>query len=932
MHHLEPPAAETQPSFWRSPRLRRLLRIAAVLLLVLLACLAAFAAWIRHAALAALPQLDGTIIAKGLSSPVTVLRDAHGVPAITASSLEDLFFAQGYVTAQDRLWQMDMSRRFAAGELAAILGGDYVQTDTAQRILGLRPLAERTAAHLPPPQRAYFEAYARGVNAYVAAHRDSLPLEFRILRYSPRPWTPADSFLIGAMMSEMLNERSHFDELAREKIVARLGPERAADLFPVTTGRDILPDGERPQPATEIDEEVAPVSSQAQPGQPHAAHLFPQSSSRDVMLSDSARSREASLGSATPRAVSGFSLKISQPLLVSKRSRDSSLAARAQNDTSMFDRATGAGETAGFRPCGSSPWETINAGAEALPVFGDNAARLKSCPDTVGFALSPGSNNWVLSGAHTASGEPLLANDMHLPHRIPDTWYELHLTSGTFDVVGVSLPGVPCIIVGHNRRIAWGFTNLGPDVQDLYIETFNQRGEYLTPQGWQKPLVRREVIHVKHGRDRTIDVVVTRHGPIITPALRRESRQLALRWTLYDSITPANATKTFAGGPDSASGSFPFFDLNAAGNWEEFRRALSQMASPGQNVVYADVDGHIGYQATGLIPIRASGDGTLPVSGSDDVHEWQGYIPFDELPRLFDPPSGIIATANNRVVPDDYPHLITTDWAGPYRAERIHHVLASGKKFTRADMLELQTDVYSDLDHFLAERFVYAIDHWPQASPRARQAAALLRQWDGRMAADSAAAAIERHARLNLYETLLQGKLGDDATRYRWMNSGSWLEHVVLHSPPNWLPPGYAGYDELLAAMVEKAVNSSQAPSTLADWRYGHDFPVEIAHPIFSKVPILKWWAEPGLHPQSGSGDTVKQVGRAFGPSQRMTVDFSDLDASTLNVVYGESGNLFSPYFGDQWQAWYAGTTFTLPFSKTAVEGSAAHRLILKPE
>ncbi len=869
MHHLESPAANTQPSLWRSPRLRRLLRIAAVLLLVLLACLAAFATWIRHAALTALPQLDGTITAKGLSSPVTVLRDAHGVPSITASSLEDLFFAQGYVTAQDRLWQMDMSRRFAAGELAAILGSDYVQTDIAQRVLGLRQVAERTATILPAPQRAYFEAYARGVNAYVAAHRDSLPLEFRILRYSPRPWTPADSFLIGAMMSEMLNERSHFDELAREKIVARLGPELAADLYPVTTGRDILPDGERPRPATEIDEEAALVSNLAQPGQPRAVHLFPW---------------EESFISVPP-------------------------------ETSFPSSAT-----------------FVSAGTSV--VSGHD------------FTLAPGSNNWVLSGAHTASGKPLLANDMHLPHRIPDTWYELHLilgapavpavgavgqTSGTFDVAGVSLPGVPCIIVGHNRRIAWGFTNLGPDVQDLYIETFNERGEYLTPQGWQKPLVRREVIRVKHGRDRTIDVVVTRHGPIITPALRRESRQLALRWTIYDSITPANATKAFAGGPDAVSGSFPFFDLNAAGNWEEFRRALSQMASPGQNVVYADVDGHIGYQATGLIPIRASGDGTLPVNGSDDAHEWQGYIPFDELPRLFDPPSGIIATANNRVVPDDYPHLITTDWAGPYRAERIHHVLASGKKFTRADMLELQTDVYSDLDHFLAERLVYAIDHWPQASPRAREAAALLRQWDGRMAADSAAAAIERHARLNLYETLLQGKLGDDATRYRWMNSGSWLEHVVLHSPPNWLPPGYASYDELLAAMVEKTVNSSQAPSTLADWRYGRDFPVEIAHPIFSKVPILKRWAGPGLHPQSGSGDTVKQVGRAFGPSQRMTVDFSDLDASTLNVVYGESGNLFSPYFGDQWQAWYAGTTFTLPFSKTAVEGSAAHRLTLQP-
>ena len=263
MHPFQSPTVATRLSVRRSPRLRKILRIAAMLLLLLLVCLAGFAAWIRHAALAALPQLDGTITAKGLSSPVTVLRDAHGVPAITANSLEDLFFAQGYVTAQDRLWQMDMSRRFAAGELAEVLGGGYLQLDIAQRVLGLRPLAERTATRLPAPQRTYFEAYARGVNAYVAAHADSLPLEFRLLRYSPRPWTPADSFLIGAMMSQMLNERSHFDELAREKILARVGPELAADLFPMTTGRDILPDGERPRPSTENAEDAAEESASA---------------------------------------------------------------------------------------------------------------------------------------------------------------------------------------------------------------------------------------------------------------------------------------------------------------------------------------------------------------------------------------------------------------------------------------------------------------------------------------------------------------------------------------------------------------------------------------------------------------------------------------------------------------------------------------------
>ncbi len=419
---------------------------------------------------------------------------------------------------------------------------------------------------------------------------------------------------------------------------------------------------------------------------------------------------------------------------------------------------------------------------------------------------------------------------------------------------------------------------------------------------------------MKGGHDQALDVLVTRHGPVITPALRDESRQLALRWTIYDP----------------AGFSYPFFDLNMARNWEEFRHALSQMGSPGQNVVYADVDGHIGYQATGLVPIRAAGDGLTPANGSDESHDWKGYIPFDELPRSYDPPSGILATANQRVTPNDYPYTIATDWGSPYRAERIHRVLRAEKKFTAADMLALQNDVESDVDRFFAERFAYAVDSWPKASPRAREAAELLRKWDGQMKADSAAAAIERHARHSLYQTLLESKLGAEAGEYAWFNSGVWLETVVLHQLPRWLPAQFGSYEELLCSAIEKTVD--RAPRELAAWRYGADFPVEIEHPLYGKVPWLKRWASTGRQPQSGSGDTVKQVGRGFGPSQRLTVDLANLDATTLNIVNGQSGNLFSPYFNDQWEAWYTGATFALPYTMEAVRHSAAHRLMLEPQ
>ena len=351
----------------------------------------------------------------------------------------------------------------------------------------------------------------------------------------------------------------------------------------------------------------------------------------------------------------------------------------------------------------------------------------------------------MVSGAHTVSGKPLLSNDMHLDLRIPNVWYEAQLTAGDFDVAGVTLPGVPFVIVGHNRRIAWGFTNLGPNVEDLYIEKFNDKGEYLTPQGWVKPEHRKEIIEVKGKPEVNLDVVITRHGPIITDIIPGEKRQLALKWVIYDPQVSSTV----------------FFDVDSARNWPEFRAAFSHFGAPGQNVVYADVDGHIGYQATGIIPIRAAGDGSVPVPGDDDSHEWTGYVPFDQLPSVYDPPSGIIATANGHITPDGYPYLLSIEWMAPYRTERIYKLLNAKKKLAPADMLAIQTDIFSEFDRYCAERLVYAIDHTPNASPRVKQAADLMRNWDGTMAIDSVAPTIAYFSRKKLEELLLKPKLGD---------------------------------------------------------------------------------------------------------------------------------------------------------------------------
>jgi penicillin amidase len=826
---------------------RLILYVLAMILLVS----AGSVAWFYSMARSALPQLDGRLRVVGLSAPVKVVRDAQGAPTIDASNFDDLFFAQGYVTAQDRLFQMDGMRRFAAGELAEVLGSDYLEHDREQRTLGLRVAAQKTIEIASAEGRSHFEAYARGVNAFIESHRDRLPLEFRILRYSPLPWTPEDSALIGAQMVEDLST-SPRHALVREKILAKLGPELTADLYVNSSWHDRPPTVSRPSLDQEIDG-------------------------------------------------------------TDQGGKDQNDDGDDEDDDSGADSSV----------TGLTPQPGIPALPQPIEMF---------------FAERPlvlGSNNWVVSGAHTVSGKPLLSNDMHLGHQVPNLWYQAHLrcggaSCGNFDVAGVTLPGYPYVIVGHNQRIAWGFTNLGPTVEDVYVETFNSDGQYLTPDGWKQPEHRREVIRVKAKPDVVMDVELTRHGPIVTEMVPGEARKLALRWTFYDGIRS------------------PFFAVDSAQKWAEFRKAFSELDAPAQNVVYADVDGNIGYQATGKVPIRAAGDGSLPQNGSDNAHEWVGYVPFGKLPSVFNPPAGVIATANSRVTSDGYKYSVSSEWEAPWRTTRIYRVLESGKKFSAADMLALETDIYSEMDRFFAERFVYAVDHARNPSVRAKAAAELMRQWDGRMIDNSAAPTIAVRARQELTRLLLEPKLGvapKDPQQaettlswksYRWMMSSVWLENVVQHQPKQWLPEVDANYDELLTAAVEAAVDSttahaSDAPQDLNSWTWGDFHPLEIQHPIFSKIPLLRRWAGPGLQRQSGSEYTVKAVSRSHGPSERMTVDLANLDQSTLNLVTGEAGNLFSPFFMDQWSAWYEGFTFAWPFSGPAVERARAHELVLEP-
>ena len=843
------------PKSRRTPIVRILLWILAAFLVVL-AGIVLYAYYVTHAAL---PQLDGQVQVSGLAAPVTVTRDSHGVPTIEAANLEDLFFAQGYVTAQDRLWQMDIMRRYGSGELSEILGEATLKLDREQRILGLRAAAKKAMEMASARDRSFYDAYSRGVNAYIGTHADRLPIEFRILHYRPKPWLPEDSGVVANSMVKDLNYHYFYDALDREKILAKLGPELTADLYVNRSWHD--------RPPTVMREDLNEPES-------NAADSDDQDDSDD----------DAPDNSVTQQAPSGAKA------LTEKNGLIAALKALRHPNASLSAKRAG-------------------LPAEGLPVEG---------------LPVNGSNDWVVSGPHTVTGKPLLSNDMHLGHQMPNLWYEAHLHSDAVDVAGVTLPGMPYVIVGHNQRIAWGFTNVGPTVTDVYIENFNAQGAYQTPNGWVQPEHRTELIHVKGKLDVTVDVRITRHGPVITELVPGETRPLALRWTLYDGLH------------------IPFFDVNAAQNWDEFQRAFSQLDAPGQNVVYADVDGNIGYHTTGKVPIRAAGDGSLPVSGADNAHEWTSYIPFDKLPSIYNPPSGIIATANGRITPDGYPNSVSMEWEAPWRTARIYHVLESGRQFSAADMLALQTDIHSEAELFAAERFVYAVDHASKAPARVKQAAELMRSWDGRMQASSAAPTIAENSILALRRLLLEPKLGSataDPTKdgvlnwktYSWEMRSVWLENILLHRPKRWLPEKYPNYDELLTAAVEAAVNDPHAPQDLTTWRWGAFNAVEIQHPILGKIPLINRWSAPGVREQSGSGYTVKAVSRHHGPSERFTANMADLDQSTLNIVTGQGGNFLSPYYMDQWKAWYEGTTFTLPFSAKAVEVTRNHRLTLSP-
>jgi penicillin G amidase len=766
---------------------------------------------------------------KGIKDRITIHRDERGIPYVEAQNDEDLYFGQGYATASDRLWQMDLFRRTARGELAEILGAGpnniALEQDKLHRTYGFAQEAELEFAKEPPRSRAMLEAYARGVNAYAASlDPKSLPPEFQILQYGFRPWTPADTFVVVKIFCEALSDTWRLDLM-----------RQALSVLPAEKRAELLPD-------------ISPI---------------------DV-------------------------------LVVGKDTQSKAKSAQVR-----------------LSPVSS----------EALAKLAHNQAVAAAALDRIGFyadALAA-SNNWVVSGKRTASGKPLLANDPHLRPSAPSIWHMIHLSAPGIRVAGVGTAGIPGVILGHNERIAWGFTNVGPDVQDLYVEKFdpNNPKRYQTPSGWQDAVVRREEIKVRKGFGSsehdivTHEVTVTRNGPII---FEGDGKRYSLRWTALD---PAKNNADLS------------FSLNRARNWKEFNTALESFTAPTQNIVYADVEGHIGYHAAGVVPLRKSGDGSVPYDGSTDAGEWAGYIPIAKLPTLFDPPSGIIVTANQRIVGTDYPYFLTHSWAQPYRARRIFDLLNEKPKLTSEDFRRVLGDVYTIAGVSFTREAVKLLR--PKLTPADDKLRATLdefEKWDGRVSTESTVAALATQMRIGFRSKVLAAFLGPELVQnYQWSNFDTTLDRILKDQPAAWLPKEFSSYADLMRACYDDAVNhlTRTLGPDQAKWTWGDLAKARFSHPLGGAPLIGAQFTIPPF-PQNGTGGLIGatvNVGSAV--SMRLIADPGDWDKTQQGIALGESGSPKSPHWSDQLADWRAVTPREFPFTQAAVAKAAKQTLVLEP-
>jgi penicillin amidase len=777
-------------------------RIAALVITLALVLAIGAAVFVRRS----WPETQGTVQLPGLHAMVEVVRDVHGVPTIYAQSLGDMFFAQGYVHAQDRLWQMDMQRRIGLGRLSEILGEPTLETDLLFRTIGTNRSAQQDLAHLTPDDRTALQHYADGVNAYIAQHRDRLPLEYSVLNIQPERWEPLHTLAWIKVMQLNLSS-SWSDDLLRARLADSIGSERLSELMP--------------------------------------------------------------------------SYPVDAPTVI--------------------------------------PAESVSVGSPSVERATQALAILNVPLD--GAAIGLGSNGWVVGPERTVSGRPLLANDPHLQFGIPAIWYMMKLHAPGYTTTGATMPGTIGVVIGHNEQLAWGMTNLPADVQDLYIERLDPQNAdaYAVDGTYRLFEIVPETVYVK-GRSSPLirNIKIGRHGPLLNDVVDGLEQPLALKWQ------PATRPSTLVAA---------IMRMNQARTWSEFQDGLRLWDAPMQHVVFADRDGNIGYYSAGHAPIRDKPFGATPIPGWTSAYEWNGTIPFEDLPHTLNPPDGLIVTANNKPINDQYPYYLDGAWASPNRANRIIDHLTSKQYLSVDDMVAAQADDLS----IVAQQLVPLVLEIPVDGATATAAQQALATWNFRLDSDAVGAGIFEVFYLQLVRQIVQDELGTDlSNHYVGRSSKALFVAGLLHDPDNlwWdntATPDRENRDATIAAAFEQTVAwwQRQHGESVDQWTWGRIHTTTFQHAVLGNVPLVGSFFNVSAGPTSGGSETpqansFRTFGESyqvvFGPGYRQIIDVGNWEAGLAIISVGQSGHPFHPHYGDMAPLWRDMRYVPLRWSETSVD------------
>ncbi len=867
-----------------------------------------------------LPKINGKLSIKALRNPVKIVRDKYGVPHIYGENEEDIFFALGFVHAQERLWQLDLLRRMAEGRLAELFGnikiqndpeiGDtLVHSDKFKRVLGFYHISKKIKENIPNWKiKSIMQAYTDGVNEYINSNKNNLPPEFVILGYKPEEWEVEDTIAIGKFISWNLSGNFE-EEILRYLIAEKAGIDKAMELFPKRhdIGHYI------------INEKLAGVEEQK---------------SKKAKKSKEAEKNEK----VVDRGRMGELLTTNSFCFVKKRTNH-----KAKSKKQRIKKS--------YRITNQKSRQEFTIMKNPTPQFTNLKSHSTNYRNHISAILNifqtPASNNWVVSGKMTKSGKPILANDPHLLHTLPSLFFAVHLKSKSFDVIGVTFAGIPFILIGHNKHIAWGATTTCADVTDLFVEKIHPQNPnlYLFGGNWVPFEKRIETILIKSPEKEKkfkkieIEVVSSVHGPVVNQLFSSLSKSppISVRWAGYDAVRDGES----------------YYYLMFAKNIEDFKKAITYNESPIQNWVFADIEGNIGYFPNGLVPKRKNGDGLFPVEGWTGKYEWSRYLFPSEIPQIYNPAEQFIITANNKVIDEEkYKYTFSYDYAPHYRSERIRRLLAKRKNLTIDDMKKIQADNYSLKGKRLATYFIKAYTSLRNTRSRSKsetlkiydEAIDKLKTWDFYTNKNALGASLFFKSYSIAIQKTLEDELGSIFNYYlKSKNFETAFDRIIEEgkSPlfDNKTTPEVENRDKILYDSFISAVDflRMKLGKNQKNWKWGKINTITFSHPFSAKKP-LNWFFSFGPFPAEGERNTINLAHSSFidetfkvtsGPVLRFVIDMADVDNAEFILDTGQSGHFKSKHFSDMIKPFLENKTVKLLFNDKDIIENAQGTLLL---